>query len=282
MTARPPSGRAVAAVWLCAIALSISLMAGLLRASQERDPESKWLESPPFALVIGTSLMRRALPLEYPARALFAEAGNDDRVARSASPNLSDAESIQRIQRAIDLDVKKIFVEIDPLLRSFGPDQVLPAHVPMVRDFSERLRAAMLQLLFRKASATQDAAPDPLFDGSIFDGNRSKLATYDPVVVHAPRDPAAIAKALATARRRGAEIVWIAMPRTETVASYFGPAIEIGFDEQLQAFAAKFNATIWRPARSWPNEFFYDQAHLNAAGRARFLSELRLYLAAKR
>lgn len=282
MTARASGGRAMAAVWLCAIALSAISMAAVLRLGEVPDPELRWVQSPPFSLVIGSSLIRRALPLESSAEGIFPEAGSNDRIARSASQKLSDAESLRRLQRAIDMDIKHIFIEIDPLLRSFGTPDPISAQLDPVRDFSERLRLAALQLLFGTPSVADEAAFDLEHSRRVYDGNPVNLPKYGIIAVHPPDDPDSIVRALTAARRKGIKVRWIAMPRSETAVSYFGPAIEAEFARQLAAFAQKYDATIWRPASFWPNELFADQGHLNAAGQARFLSELRRFLATSR
>lgn len=281
MTRRPPSGRTMSAVWMCAVALATACMAGLLRIGEEPDPELKWLRTPPFALVIGTSLVRHAFPPELAAKDLFSQATNNDRIGRAASPGLTDSETIGRLERAIDAGVKNIFIEIDPLLRTIRPDQI-PDNLRMLRDFSDKLRGAALQLLSSRSSVVDNDTFDPLFYSRAYNGNTVELALYYPVAAHPPRDPVSIAKALATARQRGLDVVWIAMPRSETAANYFGAAFEAAFEKQLQEFAAGFDATIWRPAQFWPNRYFVDQSHLNAAGRTRLLSEFGLYVATTR
>lgn len=282
MSGRVSDGRAMTAVWLCAIAISAGLMTALLRLTEVPDPELRWMNSPPFSLAIGTSLIRRALPAEASAREFFPEAGGNDRIVRSASPSLSDSESLQRLQRAIDLGIRQILIEIDPLLRSFGGPDHIPVRLHPVRHFSERLRLAALQSLSRTSSAAEEAAFDLQYSRRVYDGNPDNLSKYGVIAVHPPRDPDSIARALAAARRKGVKVRWIAMPRSETAVDYFGPAIEAEFAAQLAQFAEKFDATIWRPARYWPNQYFADQGHLNAAGQARFISELQNYLAAAR
>jgi len=271
----------MASVWLCAIALAVGGMAGLIRITPEpqrsttRDVER--LQPPPFGVFIGTSLVALALPAEQPAKDIFRTAEASDLFVRIASASLSDAEILERVRLAVRAGVKKIFVEIDPLLRTFRAEPKRVAGLRRVRDFGDRLHNAARQWLGRGPPATNIGALIDSPGDTIYDGNIRELALIYPVHVHAPRDPAAIAEALAIARRRGLDIVWVAMPRSQTAAAYLGPAFETAFSGQLQAFAAAFNATVWRPAIFWPNEFFIDQAHMNAAGRARFTSEFRRY-----
>lgn len=260
------TGHAMAIVWLCAITLSTSCMAGLLYLNRKPDLEAKWRKSPPFGLVIGTSLVLHAFPPEYAAKALFPEASDADLIGREAWGGLSETETVRLLQHAIDAGVKKVFVEIDPLLH-------IPSR-PMIPEFSDRLRAAALQPL---QFADHDTF-DPNFYTRVYDGNTRELGIYYSAATHAPGNPASIDQALATARKRGLDVVWIAMPRSRAANNYFGSA----FDTRLQDFSEVFHATIWRPAEFWPNEFFVDHSHLNAKGRARFLSELRLYLATAR
>jgi hypothetical protein len=226
-------------------------------------------------------LVRNAFPPEQPANDFFPTAEAHDRIIRITLNNLSDAETVERVRDAVDVGVREIFVEIDPLLRVFRSGEV-PAYFRMVRDFSDRLRGAAIHTLgLGPAVANDGISSDSLGEGT-YNGNTDALALDYPVFVRAPRDPTAIAEALAIARRQGLDIVWVAMPRSQTAAAYLGPAFETAFAGRLQEFAANFGARIWRPTKSWPDAFFVDQAHLNAAGRARFMSELRRYGATAR
>jgi hypothetical protein len=286
MTTYAPSGRVMASVWLCAVVVAVGGMAGLLRITPEPSLSTarnvEWLQPPPFGVFIGTSLVHNALSAEQPANDIFRTAESDELFVRMATNSLSDAAILERVRHAVGAGVKKIFVEINPLLQTFSATPKHAAILRSVLNFSDRLRGAARQWLGRGPAATN---ADVLIDSpgdTIYDGNIREFALSYPVYIHAPRDPIAIAEALALARRQGLDIVWVAMPRSQTAAAYLGPAFETAFSRQLQAFAAAFNATVWRPALFWPNEFFVDQAHMNAAGRARFMSELRRYGATAR
>jgi hypothetical protein len=141
------------------------------------------------------------------------------------------------------------------------------------------MRGTALQLLSGRTSTFDDDTSDPRFYNVVYAGGTVELALYYPVAAHPPRDPASIAAALRKARQRGIDVVWIAMPRSETTADYLGTEFETAFEKQLQEFATRFDTTVWRPAQFWPNRYFVDQSHLNAAGRTRMLSEFRHYVA---
>lgn len=276
----------MASVWLCAIMIAVGGMAGLLRIAHEpeHEPDSwppNWLQQQPFGVIIGTSLVFHAFPAEYPANDIFSVAKTHDRIIRVRMNDLSDLEALKPVRRAVDVGVKAIFVEIDPFLRDFHIDYELDARLRAVRDFSIRLRGAALQWLRPPPVITNGGVMIDSPGDKIYDGNIHGFADKYPLYVHAPHDSSGIAETLAIGRRQGLNIVWVAMPRSQTAVSYLGPTFETAFTSQLQAFAAAFNATVWRPAIFWPNEFFVDDAHMNAAGRARFISELRRYVATR-
>lgn len=277
MKSGAPSGRVLASVWLCAFAIAIGAMAGLLRMAPDPDPvPPEWLKAPPFGIFIGTSLVRDAFPPGLSAEEIFFTAKPGDRIIRASLNNLSDTKTVERFRYAVNAGIKQIFVEIDPMLRTFRSDH---AWVRIVVDFSDRLRSAARGLLgIRSAATDSNMSGDGAREG-VYDGNIGALLSSYPVIIHAPYDPAAIADILAIARTKGLNVVWVAMPRSRTAADYLGPAFENDFQARLQAFATEFDAKIWRPALSWPNEFFLDQAHMNGAGRARFLHELKLFAA---
>lgn len=264
MPAQAPSARVMTFVWLCAVVIAAGGMAGLLRMA----PYVEWRRPPPFGVFIGTSLVQHAVPPVQPANDIFGTAEASDLFVRKSSPALSAVDTLDRVRHAVRIGVKRIFVEVDPLIRT------RPIETSMLHDInnlSDRLRDAMREWLGR-SRVWNDFPGD-----TIYDGNIRELALIPPATIHPPQDLAAIIDVLALASRQGLDIVWVAMPRPETTVTYLGPTFEIAFSGQLQAFASAFNAKVWRPAIFWPNELFIDRAHMNAAGRARFMSELRRY-----
>jgi hypothetical protein len=280
----PTSGRSLALVWLCAAALAAGSMIGLVTLTPDpQDPAVRKGDrpgGPPFGVFVGSSLTRQAFPPEYPANEIVTTARAGEFIVRVARSNQTDDESIDRVRWALDAGVKLLLVEVDPLLRSFRSDEI-SAPLRAIRDLSDQLRAAALEGMRALPGGVRDRnVRDMMQLDGVYDGNDRAALNYRPYA-HAPRDPAAIAELMALARQQGAGIVWIAMPRSQTASEILGPAFETSFAMQLREFSAKFGA-LWRPAVSWPNAFFVDRAHLNAAGRARFIAELRHYVAAAR
>jgi hypothetical protein len=271
MTTDAPSRRAMASVWFFAVMISVGGMAGLLQITP--DPKTEAPQRPPFGVFIGTSLVLAAVPPEDAANDIFRAAEARDLFVRMASHSLSDVETLERVRRAVNAGVKEIFVEIDPLLRTSRGKPLTVVISSGVHDFSRRLRDAAHHWL---GLAIQRPSPAPDELHGIYDGQIRELDLGYPVV-HAPRNPAFVAETLEMARRQGSDIVWVAMPRSQAAVAYLGPAFETAFSGQLQAFATILNTTVWRPAVFWPNEFFVDPIHMNTAGRARFMSELRRY-----
>lgn len=257
---RMVSSGTMTAVWFCAIAIAASAMVGLLTMA----PESEWLRSRPYAVFIGTSLTLNALPSEQFASNFFLTVTEHDRFVRMASNAISDTEIVQRVEHAVLAGVKRIFVEIDPLLRTYRSVYKLPAGIRAIQEFSERLRFTLREQLRLHGDDPGGAAFDGFVGGQPVD-----------FLIHAPRHPAGIAKVLELAKNRELDIVWVAMPRSQSAADQLGPAFESAFASRLQEFALAMGANVWRPTIAWPDELFKDRAHLNSAGRERFMTELR-------
>jgi hypothetical protein len=273
MTSRALSGRVMAGIWIGAVAIVAGCIAALQFVSEPTDN----LDPPPFAVLIGSSLTRFAFPYTYPADRVFPAATATDRLIQMTTTRGMGSVT-ERLRRAVDVGVKHIYIEIDSLLTTHR-NRI--TYLDAVRRFSLRLHRRALLLLNPKLRVDQDRTRGETPDGT-YRGDTREVALFYPATVHPPRNSAALAAVLADARRKGIHVVWMSPPRSETLASYVGPAYEEAFEAQLKDFAKKFGAEIWRPVKSWPDELFVDHAHLNHAGRARFFAEFRRYVATAR
>jgi len=262
--------RTMIVVWLSAIGLASAAVAALLAVPPL--PQMTF-QPPPFAVIIGSSLVGAAFPAEYRASALFPDSVQGDRIIRISQPYLSEPGIVNLLHRAAEGGVRKVLIQVDPLLRTYRFQQEPSG----IAAFSNRLRLAVLD-------GTGFASPlleAP--DARVYDGDtRDLAANFYTARAHSPRNLSALRNALAAAKRNGTEVIWIAMPRTQTAAEFLGPSFEIAFAGELKKFANRFSAVVWRPARSWPNELFVDQAHMNEGGRARFVNELSRFLSTPR
>ena len=228
-------------------------------------------DAPPYGVFIGTSLAENALPSGHPAHEIFATAGADDRIVTIASANQSETQILAQTRRSIDMGVKKIFVEINPFLltlrferralRNAARSRFVVGIRNLIGRSAVRLRTKVLAAVGLSAYAAE----------------LTELRIHYPATVRGPCNPQAIAAALHAARHRGLAVIWVVMPRSQRAADYLGPSFEAEFAEKLHWFAGLFEAEIWRPADFWPNEYFLDNAHLNAEGRTHFLQAMRRY-----
>ena len=281
----PCTPRALALVWLSAIGLAGTTVTSLLLITPlPAVPPLPTFQPPPFAVIAGTSLVKRAFPADYSAAAFFPDAAPDDRIVRLAPSNQPNGGVVALLHRAANRGVRKVLVEVDPLLRTMRSQE--PSRITVL---SGRLRYAALYAIEKVTGfAIEDvtgfpktATDEPIL--LVFNGDKRALAARSyGASVHSPRDPAALRAALAEAKRRGTEVLWIAMPRSQAAAEVLGIGFETAFARELDGFARRFSAVVWRPAKFWPNELFIDQAHMNENGRARFIGELSRFLSPHR
>jgi len=190
-----------------------------------------------------------------------------------SQPGLSEARTVNLLHRAVDSRVPKVLVEVDPLLRT-----LLRLEEPSgIQILSDRLRLAAL-VVTGFVPATTEAPNARVYDGD----KRDLVARSYAARAHSPRHPSALRDALAAAKRNGTEVIWIAMPRSQAAAEVLGPGFETSFARELDEFASRFSAVVWRPAKFWPNKLFIDRAHMNEDGRARFVDELSRFLSTRR
>jgi hypothetical protein len=138
------------------------------------------------------------------------------------------------------------------------------------------LRTAALQQL-----GIDEKLPWRFLDGDdtrisrTYDGNRRGFSARYPLVVHQPRRPGALREALLEAKRRNIRVVFLIYPHSQTLADYLGPDFVSQMTSAIETFQRDFGVEVWAPARSWPDDYLRDRAHMNLKGRERYLTLLR-------
>lgn len=220
----------------------------------------------PFGIFVGSSMVTYAFPKQLAADELFPALEADNRIVRISSDNKLAAEIVQEVRRAAEAGVKRIFADIGPLLLSYWSR--LDTDNP---DDPDLIEYPVRERRFGQPGCAVDPGDNETLHHCV--------TVLYPVRVHGPQQPDLVRQALEAAARCGAEVVWVCLPRSQFAATYLGPEFEKAFAARLQAFADNFGATIWRPAAFWPDDCFGDTAHMNPAGQARFLQEMRCHCA---
>lgn len=261
------TGSALAKSWALALVLVAGIVLSLERVEGQIDREA--MGRP--VVVIGSSLMLYAVPATFsePAGLLGDGRGH----ARFSVQQITEEQILALVSQALDAGARTIFVEANSLTFDFAHRR-LPWVLRYAKALTERsyeLRRPIKWLLGYNVFASQDEPPvldsDPVI-------KPEDLAAAYPLFLREPEHPLRLSKIAEEARRKGVEIVLIVPPRSETAANYMGKEAQEALQAHFEALVRKWGFSLFRTSPFWPDDYFLDHAHMNARGRARFLTEI--------
>ncbi|MGZ0167671.1 MAG: hypothetical protein ACKVII_27430 [Planctomycetales bacterium] len=279
-------------VWgmvICLTAVTVGLLPGSeppqiidreVLIETERFPESP-------VVVIGSSLMRYAVPATGSATDSLLDDGRSH--VRLALSTITEKETLTALARVLAPPVECVFVEIQPLGMDFSyqrtPDRffertLLHIAVDRIRLFSRNSKRE----LGRKSGwrSTMDLQPreqrsmteEPSKLDATFQTSSVALRQVYPIHLRSPRELDRLQQLLDKANEQHIKIVLVAPPRSQTAVNYIGDDFAESLERHFQNLARQLDLPLFQPARSWPDEFFVDHAHMNRRGRERFCREL--------
>lgn len=263
------------AVWAGAVALALLGVGIPSLAPIEPPPDLRAAE----VAFIGTSLTLQAVPLDAPPAGLLRDGRRHLRLAISAG---SEEQMTALLEGAVAAGVREIFVEANPYLHSFRERPwflglIAAGWQEAVHDFGRSIRDSIRGLVTetRRGTWSHVSQNDVLRAHGEYDGDTSDLSRLYPLRFHLPKDPARLMRVLAEARQQGRRIVFIVFPRSTTAAAYLGAELAREQARYVNLLAQRYEVEVWDLSGPWPDNHFYDQAHVNERGRERFLTILR-------
>jgi hypothetical protein len=189
---------------------------------------------------------------------------------------LSQREAIGALDQSLEEHADLIFVEanvfvIDLMLRgSANTNWSLPTW--WSRDIGPAFRRGIDRLRGRNLAV--NLAREQLL-GTTFKPKETVLAKLYPFQLRDVSDPAGLARVIEKANRLGTRLIFVVPPRSRAAADFMGTENQAEVHAAFEQLAAAYGIELWVFGPAWPNELFGDHAHLNRAGRERFVLELR-------
>ena len=270
------TGRDFAKAW--ALAFSVVAAAIIVLTTAERTFDRELLKGPIVA--IGSSLTAHAIPVGSPGpKGLL---GDGRAHARFYKILMSEDETLSLVSRATEAGAGTVLMEANAFSFDFAYT-VAAGDDPWLIKLSKRLEDGLNELRrdFKWVLGYEPLAPLEEPEGL----NNELVITHEmlsetyPLHLHPPRDPQAIAETLSEAHTRGATVILIAYPRSQTAADYMGAAAQAALVAHLRALADGLGIPLFLPSAAWPDEYFVDTGHMNPRGRARFAAELSAWWA---
>lgn len=259
------------AAFLCALVAGVLLY---LTPSQSRIAADQALDGD--LIFIGSSLTRNAVPAETK---LALNGGGNLKISRYTLSRIAENEALDLLEKAIAARPKRIFLEINPFAIDLTPPfdwtgltaKMILAQYRVVRR--KVARSALDLIAVPKPSLQNEDWPeDPRFDLKPED-----LERVYPFHLKSSAEIARLKTIVINAKKTGVDIVFTSFPRAQTAHDYLGDTVVQDTSAHLGQLAGVVELPIYIPATHWPDSFFHDQAHLNPAGRERFLSEFSIW-----
>lgn len=270
-------------VWLVSIVLVGMALGGLARNPSPVVPRDLALPQVPV-VVIGSSLLRNGIPVSSgPEDALLGDGRPHIRLSVSS---IAEIEALDLARLALTRGSKTILIEIFPFCREFAnkvdfdPQNERPpiawAHIILLQS-GQMLKTFNRRILGHSARMAKVSAfmQEPNFVTSVTRNTPNLTALY-PMFLHQPFMAAQLSEVVALAKSKGAEIYFLAPPRSELAANFQGDAAMAAQNAHAQAVADRFGVELIDIGPVWPDRYFIDQGHLNLAGQQRLVQELRM------
>nr|WP_271980089.1 hypothetical protein [Granulosicoccus sp.] len=234
---------------------------------------------------IGTSLIGSGLDRDG---SLLSSIADSRRLALfSATP----IEILEISENSLTQHAKVIVIEAQPFLRLLKNHRrihesswVLPIDGlnRSLNEFTKNLRNSIKSIfaltLQRKTYKYGRWVRDRANDTSLTNLDVEKLErAYPPTIIPTPFANR-LNRFLNAARDKNTRTLFVLMPISASASSYLGRDYLHSLEERFQKFSLDHDVEIWSPATIWADDYFWDHAHFNRLGRARFTKALRNYL----
>lgn len=273
----------MARVWATAVILLLAGIVAILNlpdgdiaesALRRTDRSIRDLDPVPDLLVIGTSLTNMAFPPRIRRERSEGSEGKTWQGLRIAMSCGQPDDLARLLDAAVARGIAQILIEINHFLYRVDGCHAETGVKAMLANFVTGLRWRIKWTLLGTDAALAAAEREPTTLGQIYDGDGSRLATEYSVTLRPSETIDLLTPALAAARQKGLDVILVVMPRSDTASRFAGGAFNTGLDARVAALRARVPNVVWEPARSWPDRYFADRAHMNLAGRERILAEM--------
>jgi hypothetical protein len=273
--------RRFAAVWGAA-ALMAALPLGALGFWAAGAPGLALPDVPVVA--IGSSLLRYGLP-PHGAGGPDALLGDGRAHVRLAKNSMNEEEALGCLAAALRGGTEAVRLEINPFAVDLadGPQRLIVAG-----SAGEVPAAALLKACRGLAEGLEARHRAPIADlvqEANFERGRKvsprDLASLYPLTLREPRRRTELTAMLARARAEGVRVVLVAPPRSRAAVRYLGGEATEALRRHLEGLAAELGEPLFMPGPAWDDRYFIDNAHMNPAGRERFIRELRIWWKAR-
>lgn len=223
--------------------------------------------------VVGSSLLRNGVPFESPDGGIL---GDGRPHARIGVSGLTEAEAIKALNDVVEQRADIVLLEANVFVIDIGQrggrSRTWSPRSWWSKNVGVPFRRGIDRLQGR--AFTVNLASENLLSAT-FKPKPATLKRLYPVAVHQPRDPIGFGQVVTKAEEGGVRVVLVVPPRPSSVAEAMGPENLAEVQAAYDQMATKYGLQLWVIGPTWPDELFGDHAHLNRAGRERFVTELR-------
>lgn len=223
----------------------------------------------PSSFVVGSSLAGAAFPSDFTLGGKSA----GDRTVRRWIPLITADELEQEIERALEDRPDQIFIELRPLT---NPPQAGRARL-RINAFFASARHGLLSIFTGLPVADPTERDGIWLDGDYSQDKGRSDTEYGNKLISAETED--IATILDRARALDVEIIFLSFPRSASSLGKGAGASHHDVRQEIERTAARLESPLFVTNVVWPDEYFSDRIHLNARGQARYLAELRAWLA---
>jgi len=245
---------------------------------------------------IGTSLTRFAIPPGATGDALLWDEVSHSRLSFGGSID-SRAHITALLNHSLDAGAEEIYVEVYPFLRRFKSELRLAKKRATLAEsaiwrgvvdkdvqkawfhFGVILREPIRMILGRRTfNKFPMLYPEdvPFLDetGLRVEKQMEQLYPYKVTALEDPESLDSLKPSVARSEEQGAHLAFLAYPISEAAAERLGEPLLAELRSSLTLFERRLKVPVLGSVEVWPNRYFVDNAHMNRAGRERFLKRL--------
>lgn len=271
------------AAWLLAIISTAGIVCGVSNSAPFR--ESHFAVPSVPVVAIGSSLFLHGIPARPTSIAAADSLLGDGRThVRVFRDSISEAEALAAMRAAVQGRAETVLLEVNPFAFDFSWQAARASESRVIawargaiewsRDWNSDIRAWL--------GRSPPPADEPAFEATEeVQKKHLSMNVFYPLHLRPPKLTLELQEVLAAARQNGVHVLLVAPPRSFAAGFALGRTAIAALEVHLIRVAKFLDLPLFEPGPIWPNELFTDHAHLNRAGRARFLAELRAWWKAR-